>query len=144
MIPLEKYKEILENMPIVCVELVIVHDGKVLLVKRKDEPAKDEWWLPGGRILKGETMEQAVSRKAKEEVGFEVEIIKQLGTYDEIFKEAPFGVKTGLHSVCVEFLCRPKGKTAVKLDKTSKEYKWIESSEGLHPYIKQILKDVLN
>ncbi len=142
-IPLEDYKKILENMPICCVDLVIHHQGKVLLVYRKDEPAKNQWWLPGGRILKHETLQQAALRKAKEETGFDIEIEKQIGTYELTFKEAPFGVKTGVHSICIDFLGRPKDKNfKIKLDQTSTDYKWMDSIEkDLHPYVKQLLKD---
>lgn len=65
----ELYNKILENVPIACVDIAIIVDGSVLLVKRKDAPAKGEWWVPGGRILKGETMKDAAKRKAQEEVG---------------------------------------------------------------------------
>ena len=142
MIPLEKYKEILEQMPIVCVELLIQHDGKILLVKRKDKPAQGTWWLPGGRILKNESQEAAAQRLALREVGFDIEIVRQVGAYDEIFKEGPFDIKTGLHSVCVEYLCRPKGSVIVKLDTTSADCRWIDKVPAdLHPVIKQILTD---
>ena len=36
---------------------------------RNNEPTKDEWFTPGGRILYGETLETAVHRALKEEKG---------------------------------------------------------------------------
>ena len=68
----ELYSQILEHMPIPAVDFVLVHNHQVLLALRKDEPAKGQWWIPGGRVLKNETLETAVKRKALQEVGVEV------------------------------------------------------------------------
>ncbi len=65
----ELYRQILEFMPIPCVDVAIVAHGAVLLVRRDDPPAQGEWWIPGGRILKGEMMRDAAIRKARQEVG---------------------------------------------------------------------------
>ena len=43
MIPADEYKHILDIMPIPAVDLVVVHEGKVLLVKRTNEPEKGKW-----------------------------------------------------------------------------------------------------
>ena len=72
-IPGELYGSIVEHMPIVCVDIVLVSRVKgvmsCLLVLRDTEPAKGLWWLPGGRIWKGETFFAAAARKAFEETG---------------------------------------------------------------------------
>ena len=68
-IPASTYRAFLERMPIACVDIAIVHRGAVLLVKREDAPAKGQWWVPGGRVHKGETMRETAGRKALEEVG---------------------------------------------------------------------------
>jgi len=65
-IPDEEYKYILKNMPILCVDLLIMHDGRCLLLKRDNEPAKGEYWFAGGRVRKLETIESAAKRIAKE------------------------------------------------------------------------------
>ena len=78
-IPKDKYRYILENIPICCVELICIKDNKVLLVKRKNKPAKDEWWFPGGRILKREAITDAAIRKAEEEIGVSVKVNMVIG-----------------------------------------------------------------
>ena len=47
----------------------IVHDedGRLLLVRRANEPARGLWSVPGGRVEAGETAEQAVVRELREE-----------------------------------------------------------------------------
>ena len=66
-IPQNIYNTIITNMPIACVDVVIFHNNSVLMVKRKDEPAKGEWWIPGGRVVKGEMLKETAYRKAVED-----------------------------------------------------------------------------
>ena len=83
-IPLLLYKKILGLMPIPCVDLVFKSGNDVYLFKRSYEPAKNEWWLVGGRINRWETFEEAAVRKAKEEIGVDVKIIKIIGMVDDV------------------------------------------------------------
>jgi 8-oxo-dGTP diphosphatase len=45
------------------------NDLKVLLIKRKNEPYKDYWALPGGYVEDGESLIQGAVRELKEETG---------------------------------------------------------------------------
>ena len=70
LIPGEFYRRILAIMPIVCVDLMVIDvDGRLLLLRRRDEPAKGHWWFPGGRVHLGETRADTASRKLTEECG---------------------------------------------------------------------------
>ncbi len=140
-IPEEDYKYILENMPICCVDLVIKNNkGEVLLLKRKNLPAKDEWWLPGGRILKKETIKEAAVRIAKEEVGFDAEFEKIIGVDETIFDDGPFGIKTGTHSVNIYVSVNKKGKEEVKIDDNHSDYQYFSDiKEEFHPYVKKVI-----
>lgn len=144
MISKEEYEKILENMPIPCVDLVIHKDKKVLLVKRTNPPMKKQWWIPGGRVLKNELLRDAVKRKAQEEVGFDVEIEKEIGSYDNIFEDSAFeNVKTGTHTIGATFLVKPKNENfEIKVDKTSSDFKWFNKIEDyFNPLLKKILND---
>jgi 8-oxo-dGTP diphosphatase len=63
--------------------MILVENGKVLLIKRGRDPFKGEWAIPGGRIEDDETAEQCAKREMKEETGLDVEIIKMTGLYSD-------------------------------------------------------------
>lgn len=144
LIPKKDYKMILENMPVCCVDLVFHLGNKVLLVLRKQEPVKGEFWLPGGRIFKNERLVDAVARKAKEEFGVDVIIERKIGVYEIMFNNGPFkDLKTGVHDIAVCFLVKPLNKDfKIKIDETSSDYKWVAHIErSMHPYLKEVLAD---
>jgi len=60
---------------------------EILLVKRRDVPV---WVLPGGGIDSEETIPNACIREAREETGFQVNILKKVGEYTPICKLARF------------------------------------------------------
>ena len=139
MIEEKLYKKIQEVLPICCVDVVIFNKNKeFLLLKRKNEPAKDQWWVPGGRIKKGEKTEKAVLRKVKEETGLNIKIKKMLGVKETIFKKGFFG--NSVHTLNIIFLAKAKSNK-VKMDFQNSEYKWFSKTEKkLDPYIRQVIK----
>lgn len=65
------------------VRVMLIRDGKALLLR---QTYMDGWFMPGGRIEKNETTEQAARREAREEVGAELHSLSLLGVYSN-FKE---------------------------------------------------------
>lgn len=133
-------------MPICCVDAVFNVGKKVYLFKRTYEPAKNEYWLIGGRILKGESLKDSVIRKAKEEVGVDVEIIRMVGLYENFFKISRFDTKKkkyGAHAISVCFLVEPKNKDfKLSFNDEYFDYKIItKNDKNLHPYIQAVLRD---
>lgn len=54
---------------------ILENNGRILLAKRsKDDPLKDKWEFPGGKIEKGETPEACLRRELHEELGIDAEI----------------------------------------------------------------------
>lgn len=53
----------------------------VLLIKRKYDPFKGKWAIPGGFVHNEESLEEAVERELKEETGVEINYLEQLYTF---------------------------------------------------------------
>ena len=134
------YAQIIDNVPIACVDVAIVYDGRMLLVLRKDKPAQGSWWLPGGRVHKGEQMIDTALRKAREEVGLDCFVGPLVHTAETIFPDGP--QDRSVHSINSCFLLYPKGRSGpVSLDTHHSMHRFVGSiEEGLHPYVKACLK----
>lgn len=83
-----------------CVGGIVRHDGRLLLVRRGQEPAIGTWSLPGGRVEHGESDAAATAREVLEETGLVVDVGRLVGTVE---REAPAG---GVY-VIRDYLCRP-------------------------------------
>ncbi len=60
------------------------NDGvSVLLIRRKYEPFKNAWAIPGGFVLENESLEDAVKRELQEETGIIVNYLEQLYSFGE-------------------------------------------------------------
>lgn len=69
--------------PKVTVDAICVSNGRLLLIKRRNDPYKDHWALPGGFVEVGETTENAVIREMKEETNLDFRIGGLVGVYSE-------------------------------------------------------------
>lgn len=59
----------------------VVKNAKVMMGKRKDDPQKGTWDIPGGFLNYGEHPEDGAKRELKEETGVDIKLIKLLGVY---------------------------------------------------------------
>jgi colanic acid biosynthesis protein WcaH len=125
MIPAEQYSQIIEVLPILCVDVIVMNArGEYLLIKRANQPRKGQWWVIGGRLLKGETLEQAVVRKVLEETSLKVEAVHPIGYYEAVSQENPFGLAPRLHAVSVVFSTVIDDRQQIRLDDQSLEWKF--------------------
>ena len=91
--------------PLVGVGGVVIHRGRVLLIRRGGEPLKGEWSIPGGLVELGEGLEEAARRELKEETGLDAKPFEVLEVFDRIFRERG---RVRYHFVIVDFACRLK------------------------------------
>jgi colanic acid biosynthesis protein WcaH len=139
-IPQDIYAQIVHLLPIPCVDLLVEDEkGRVLMIKRANEPAKGQWWFPGGRVHFLETREQAAVRKLKEECGLEALQVKEMGTYDVILN-MPDDANPS-HGITTLFHIKVRKQGDVILDAQSLDSDWRTPvewiSKRLHIFIRQ-------
>ncbi len=133
MIEEKRYRTILEQIPIATVDAVVCFGRKFLLMKRNNAPVRGEWWVPGGRVWKGETLEAAVKREVLEETGLDCEIVRRVGVLNQIFPEC--------HTISIYFLVRAPSPD-VKLNAEHSAYRWsTRLPRGCHPYLREIVEN---
>jgi len=91
------------DRPYVGVGGIIVHGGRVVLVKRRFEPLAGQWSVPGGAVEAGESLEACVKREMAEETGFEVEVGPVVEVLDRITRDDEG--KVLYHYVLIDYLC---------------------------------------
>jgi len=96
--------------PALTVDGVLVEDGAVLLVRRRNPPFAGAYALPGGFVDYGETVEAAAAREVQEETGLAVAVERLIGVYSDPARD-PRG-----HTVSVAFLVRRRGGTLAGAD----------------------------
>ena len=150
------YHKVLDYTVLSCVDVVAYFDRSpsdrvILMVERRENPAKGMLWYPGGRQFKNESFEDTVRRKLREEVGLdasEYSIERQIGAFGFSCRseDAMYGdLKEGFHANGIDYLARIRnGDAAIKVDHTSKGYRWVDesmlrNSKGLHPYIAEVM-----
>ena len=138
-IPWDLYQEFIRFMPIACVDVVIMREGRALLIRRQDEPAKGQMWLPGGRVLKGELLRDAAVRKARSETGIACRVGPVIHTAETIFEDGPGGIP--VHSINHCFLMHMLEPGAPDpQDVPTEGWRWIdEIDRAFHPYVQACL-----
>jgi 8-oxo-dGTP diphosphatase len=89
--------------PSVTVDMIISNDklnknSEFVLIRRKNEPYKNQWAIPGGFVEYGETTENSAIREAKEETNIDITIDKLFGVYSDP-KRDPRG-----HTITIVYL----------------------------------------
>jgi len=126
-------------MPVACVDLLVADaDGRVLLLLRRNHPARGQWWFPGGRVFHLETRQQAVRRTLQEECGLQASRAEDLGTFDVILEHPEHGAPH--HGITTLFALRIDGAPSITVDAQSSAHAW-RSLEGwrqepLHEFVR--------
>jgi len=119
-------KRLYPKQPIIGVGAVIIKDGKILLEKRKNEPGKGKWSIPGGLVELGESVEQTVIREVKEETGLEVEKPEHIDVVDNVVRDENGEVK--YHFVIIDCFVKLKGGT-LEARSDAEELRWVAFDE---------------
>lgn len=146
-LPRSVFLQIVENAPLVSIDLIIRNSkNEVLLGLRKNNPAKDTWFVPGGVIRKNETIARAFKRISRNELRiiFSVKDATFLGVFEHSYLEN-FAQQPGFgtHYIVLAYeVNRSKPLDMRKLPKTQHfKHRWwrlvdLLQTHDVHPNVK--------
>ena len=133
MLPINTFKTIIKYTPLISIDLVIQNKfGDVLLGLRNNRPAQGFWFVPGGRILKDESMVEAFKRLTLNELGVEFEISQAelIGPYEHFYVDNVTGENFSTHYIALGY--RLVVDELPNLPKAQHyDYKWLSVEELL-------------
>lgn len=141
-IPTDEYGIIVKHVPLISVDLLIHHDGGLVLGKRNNAPAKGEWFVPGGSVLKGETRQQAVHRVAEEELSSDVLIDLELGVYDHFYCTAEAENANSKQYLATAYVVTPVQSEISPDDQHSNLKVFNSPFPEFHNYIERYIRDL--
>lgn len=106
--------------------LIINIEGKVLLCK--SYKWNNLWTIPGGHIEYGESIEEAIKREVKEEVGLDIDL-KKILWFNYILNKKYFFKKR--HFVALECLCSTNSNKVQIDNNEMQDYNWFEPKDAL-------------
>ncbi len=137
------------SRPIVGVAGVVVFEGKVLLIRRGQEPMRGSWSLPGGALETGETMLEGVVREVMEETGLQVRPLELLAMLDRIVRDEQGAVE--YHYVLLDWLCELADEavgSAARAGSDATEVAWVDAEAmdcmaDLDEAMQRVVRDAL-
>lgn len=121
---------------------IIVHDGRILLEQRKNEPGRGKWSVPGGKVEVGETLEHTVIRETEEETGLVVDDPVLVDAVSQISLDDAGKVK--YHFVIIDYFVRLKSGTS-KASSDAAALEWVllahVESKDLTPSFRRFFVD---
>ena len=102
----DEFQKLVSLGPLISIDLILTNsDHEYLLGRRKSEPAKDHWFVPGGRIRKNEKIEDAFRRICRDELGEEIEIesANLLGVFEHFYDCSSLSETIGTHYVVLAY-----------------------------------------
>jgi colanic acid biosynthesis protein WcaH len=147
----ETFKVVVASTPLVSIDLIVERkDGHILVGLRRNRPAMNCWFVPGGRIRKNETMDQAFSRVCEDELGFSQKRsgARFIGVHEHFYDDSVFGGSVhcpSTHYLALAFHLRLKDQALSLPTGQHRTYKWespdqLLISDLVHPYVKEYIQ----
>jgi colanic acid biosynthesis protein WcaH len=134
MITDKQFLKIIDATPLVSIDLILENQqSKVLLGKRTNRPARNYWFVPGGRIQKNEKLADAIKRISLAELGTELTLSdgQLLGAFDHIYDDNFADIDDiNTHYVVLAYNIKLKDNFEIVPDEQHSEMKWW-NKEGL-------------
>jgi colanic acid biosynthesis protein WcaH len=125
----DAFAYIVRHTPLVSVDIIIKDPQQHVLVGcRVNEPAKGQYFVPGGVIRKNEAIQVAFARILKAETGLQVAINKAkfVGVFEHFYETNRFGDSHyGTHYIVLAYELKLKRRPPVIMDDQHSDIRWI-------------------
>ena len=125
--------ELVRLGPLISIDLIPRGpDGRILTGLRNNEPARGSWFVPGGRINKGESLDRAFRRICRSELGLQIEREDSvfMGVFEHFyssnFAQTP---DMGTHYVVLAHLIDLQDEHQISPDDQHLEWRWFDLDE---------------
>jgi colanic acid biosynthesis protein WcaH len=133
-LPEDTFKTVIASTPLISIDLVVKNNaGHYLLGYRNNKPAQGYWFVPGGRILKGEHKNDAFSRLVKAELGIDMVINEAIfdDVYEHFYDDYVFGDEVSTHYIVLAYQVVIDIKLTALPDEQHSQYKWFTKEQLL-------------
>ncbi len=142
------FSELVQKAPLIAIDLCIIKKRSILLGKRLNNPAKNCFFVPGGRVLKNEKIKDTTNRILEEETSFrfkdDIYSVSFLGVFEHFYNDNFLDNEDfNTHYITIAYLIDYKNLVKIDLKKKSEqhsEYLWLNplkndnKSINIHKY----------
>ncbi|WP_333848962.1 GDP-mannose mannosyl hydrolase [Leclercia sp.] len=133
-LPDDDFKKIIQSSPLISIDLLVKNEcNEFLFGERVNQPAKGYWFVPGGRILKDETIEQAMQRISLNELGvtLPLQLAKHYGVWEHFYPDNFFNDEFTTHYIVLAYIVNVI-KQDINPPKTQHQnFKWLRREQIL-------------
>ena len=135
-VPRAAFRTLVRWAPIVSIDLILLNRaGEALLGYRLNRPAKNKWFVPGGRVFKEERIPDAMARIARQETGIEIrpQAAAFAGVHEHFYRNSVFSRSRALptHYVVLAFKARVGKGTLLRVDSQHRRLAWFHPKDLL-------------
>lgn len=149
-LPVLDFQQLIKNSPLFAIDFVVLNElNQVLIGQRKNAPAQGFWFVPGGRVFKNESLEQAFVRLSQAELGVKVQRqqAQMLGLYDHFYEDSFFSDSISTHYINAAHYVKLHDFDLNLPLEQHQEYRWVSldglaRDETIHNFSKVFLPDL--
>lgn len=150
----DDFRKVVDLTPLVAMDLLVKDaSGRVLLGLRRNRPARGDWFVPGGRVYKGERLDDAFARITRSELGVACKRSEAqlLDVFEHLYEDSFFGDAgpgPSTHYVVLAYLLPMVTGMIVLPDEQHSHYRWEAvadaiKDESVHEYSRAYFRHLL-
>lgn len=134
------FQQIIQQTPLISIDLIVRNEkNEILLGLRNNRPARNYWFVPGGRVLKDESLSVTFERLTTDEIGLSCSIADAdfIGVYEHLYSDSAFDKTVSTHYVVLAYTFFVDSNDINLPDQQHRSYQWcaedvIAENEQVH------------